>query len=167
MNVIFLDIDGVLTTARTSIAYNEACIKTLDPVSVKMIASICRQSNMKICICSNWRIEYPVRSEFVTNFAYYGGGPLIPYMLKGDDWRTPILGDIQDKNAEIREWLTHHQEVGVKLVISPENISDFQACSVQTLSFDGYSFQNYLDTIKIIEERALQYGRNELQLTPI
>lgn len=160
MNVIFLDIDGVLTTARTSIAYNEARIRTLDPVSVRMIASICKQSNMKICIISDWKIDYPLRADFIMNFSYFGGGPLVPHILKNENWRTPILGPCSNKSVEITDWLSRHQYVRTKVVIVSNIVMGFEDCQVVTLPYDGYGFQNYLDTIKIIEEKALQYGQS-------
>lgn len=160
MNIIFLGIDGVLTTARTTIAYNESCIKALDPVAVRMLASICKQSNMKICICSSWRTQTPLRADFVLNLSYYGGGPLVKHMLKGDDWRTPIFGDHQNREVEINTWLALHPEVKTKVVITSDVAGpSLEAFHVKTLSYDGYSFQNYLDTIKIIEEKALLYGK--------
>jgi hypothetical protein len=164
MNVIFLDIDGVLTTARTSIAYNESQMKTLDQVAVKMIASICKQGNVSICITSDWRRANPVRADFILNFSYNGGAPLIPYILKTDNWKTPIFNTHCDKETEINTWLSMNPGVNAKAIIDTEVLGDsLKAFHVRISPYDGYNFQNYLDTIKIIEEKALLYGNIDLE----
>lgn len=164
MNVIFLDIDGVLTTARTCIAY-ESSVHTLDPVAVRMIASLCKNSNMRICITSSWRIENRLRADFVLALGYHGGMPLIPYLIQGDDWCTPVLGDERDRSAEITAWLESHPETHIKLIIDDEVLNNsFDTCLVKTLPYEGFSFQNYLEAVKIIDTKSLHYGKAEVEL---
>ena len=164
MNVLFLEIEGVLTTARTSIAFSESKMRTLDPVAVRMIASICKQSNMKIVISSNWRIDAPVRADFVMDFCFNGGGPLVKYMLKGKNWRTPIFADHRNRETEITTWLALHPETNIKIVIDDEAVGDALApFLVKTLPYEGFSFENYLQAIKIIEDKALLYGKPEAE----
>lgn len=164
MNVLFLEIEGVLTTARTSIAYNESKMRTLDPVAVKIIASICKQTDMKIVISSNWRINTPIRADFVLDFSFNGGGPLVKHMLKGRNWRTPIFADHRDREIEIKTWLAMHPEVEIKLVIDDETTGDSLApFLVKTIPYEGFSFENYLQAIKIIEDKALLYGNTQAE----
>lgn len=163
MNVIFLDIDGVLTNARTCIAYNESVMRTLDPVAVKILATICKNSSSKICITSEWRIATPKREDFVLNFAYNGGLPLIKHLIMGESWRTPILKNL-DRELEIKAWLESHPDVGNKVIIDDDFIGgSLEPFLVQTLPYEGFSFQNYLHAVKILEEKALQYGNDRIE----
>jgi hypothetical protein len=164
MNVIFLEIEGVLTTARTSIAFNESKMRTLDPVAVRMIASICKQSDMKIVISSNWRIDAPVRADFVLDFCFNGGAPLVKYMLKGKNWRTPIFLDHRNRETEINTWLALHPTTNIKIVIDDETVGEsLESYLVKTLPYEGFSFENYLQAIKIIEDKALLYGNTKAE----
>lgn len=167
MNVIFLDIDGVLTNARTCIAYEEQRLRRLDPVAVKIIACICRQSDMKICIISDWRIERPNRQDFIVEFGFNGGLPLIKYLAPGDSWRTPII-EGGTTEEEIALWLACHPETNIRVAIDDEYLGQSMISSqVQTVAYEGFTFQNYLDVVKIIEEKALRYGKNAVESVPV
>ncbi len=167
MNVIFLDIDGVLTNARTCIAYEEQRLRRLDPVAVKMLASICKQSDMKICIISDWRIERPIREDFIIEFGFNGGLPLIKYLMPGNSWRTPIIEGVTCED-EINFWLATHPEVNIRVVIDDEyRGSSLISSQVQPVAYEGFTFQNYLEVVKIIEAKALRYGKNAVESVPV
>lgn len=153
--VIFLNIDGVLTTARTSIAYSESNMRTLDPVSVRMIASICKQSNMKICISSDWKNDTPLRADFVLKFAFNGGIPLIRHILKGKNWCTPTYKN-HNREDEILSWLDDNADYTNIIVIDHTDLGcNLERYLVKSFPYEGFSFENYLETVKIIEENAL------------
>lgn len=162
MNVIFLDIDGVLTNARTCIAYNETVMRTLDPVAVRILATICKRSDTKICITSSRRLDTPKREDFVLNFAYNGGLPLIKHLIMGESWRTPIL-ETRNRELEIESWLLAHPDIQNKVIIDDEYVgATLEPFLVQTLPYEGFSFQNYLSAVKILEEKALHYGNEPI-----
>lgn len=166
MNVIFLDIDGVLTSARTCIAYNEKVLRRFDPIAVKLLATICKQSDMKICISSTWRIERPNREDFIIEFGFNGGLPLIKYLVKGESWRTPILPS-GNREEEINQWLADHPEANIRVAIDDDYLgSSLISSQVQPLTFEGFSFQNYLEVVDIIEKKALRYGKEPLESIP-
>lgn len=152
--VIFLNIDGVLTTARTSIAYSESNMRTLDPVSVRMIASICKQSNMKICISSDWKNDTPLRADFVLKFAFNGGMPLIRHIFKGKNWCTPTYKN-HDREDEILSWLEDNPTSNIIVIDHSDLGCNLERYLVKSFPYEGFSFENYLETVKIIEENAL------------
>ena len=55
MRVIFLDIDGVLNSHRTAVAYRQILYRKLDPVAVAMLYRICKFADAKIVVSSTWR----------------------------------------------------------------------------------------------------------------
>lgn len=67
MKVIFLDIDGVLCSYRSSIAYggfpiclDKNHIKKFDHVAVNLIKKLCHETKSKIIISSTWRLTTPI-----------------------------------------------------------------------------------------------------------
>lgn len=53
--IIFLDIDGVLTTTRTTAAEEQGLIPTqFDPLAIAMLNQMCKEIPAKIVIASSW-----------------------------------------------------------------------------------------------------------------
>lgn len=58
MRIIFLDIDGVLTSLRTCTTLDGGGLWTeFDPVGVAIIKRLCENHNYKIVISSTWKWE--------------------------------------------------------------------------------------------------------------
>lgn len=54
MNVVFLDIDGVLNNLGTVAAFGNPS-KHLDPVSVALVDKLCREGEADVVVSSSWR----------------------------------------------------------------------------------------------------------------
>ena len=91
MNLIFLDIDGVLNSVDSAVAHHALHPKhhreefRLDPISVGLLKLLCEITDAKIVISSMWRLSRQT-GEFHDIFAHYGwiAAPVIS--------RTPNLG---------------------------------------------------------------------------
>lgn len=107
MTIIFLDIDGVLTSARTG-------WMNWDIYATTFLKWACKQSGAKIVISSTWRCNRD-REFFVDIF----GEEIIHA-----DWRTPWdLSNflINCRGDEIDAWLTSNPEVGEYIIIDDDN----------------------------------------------
>ena len=124
MNIIFLDVDGVLTYSE----YNNIETADIDIDKVKLLKEICDKSNAKVVISSSWK-----GSEKHTPKIYYilldilkgngieviGTTPYICARFKKEEMMQPFMsiGDLMDfkveygtgRVAEIRQWLTDHK----------------------------------------------------------
>lgn len=107
MKVIFLDIDGVLNSIDSAIAffakkknksmmYNE---DRLDPVSIGLIQRVCEETGAKIVVSSTWRMGR-TQKDFIELFAAYGWEDF-PYLDKTDT-AGPVRG------SEIQRWLVNN-----------------------------------------------------------
>ena len=103
MKIIFLDIDGVLTSHRTAIAFGwyptglSDLKSKIDPVALALLQGICRGSDASVVISSTWR-KFLRREELQVAL----GLPIIDV--------TPVLDGMRRGN-EIDAWLTRHPEV--------------------------------------------------------
>ena len=57
MRVIFLDIDGVLNSHRTAVAFQQMGYREMDPIAVRMLYRIVRCAEAHIVISSTWRLD--------------------------------------------------------------------------------------------------------------
>lgn len=98
--IIFLDIDGVLISSRSRLAFGG--YPAFDPVSCGLVETICRISGSRLVICSAWR-ERRTRKEMeaILTSVSISSGHL------HEDWATVIIGT---REKEIIEWLERHPE---------------------------------------------------------
>lgn len=101
VNILFLDIDGVLWTASGVIYWRETCgeerepKREVDPVRLALLQCLCKEvPNLKIVISSSWRHGTSING-FKEIF-----GPIIGERIIGI---TPTLRDEQ-RGAEIASW---------------------------------------------------------------
>lgn len=119
MKVVFLDIDGVLNSLRSLIAYEgygnlpdrpyteddlDQDIQQelmLDPVAIRLLNRLCRDTGAKVVISSSWRIGEPDHSNFRRMFTAY----------LGKENHIDVIGMIPDlwtghtRGNEIEKWL--------------------------------------------------------------
>lgn len=114
--VIFLDIDGVLTSSRVSIGTNElagigGAWKQFDPVAVQFLNWFSQKYNYKLVISSSWgKIFNDLKS---LKWMLSGGGLRIP-LYQAHDWRTPDLDayfDLRGRSWEINKFLNEHIDI--------------------------------------------------------
>lgn len=110
MRIIFLDVDGVLNSNRTFMAWGAGSMRgrgkhtvestLLDPVSVSLLRTLVETVEAKIVISSSWRIGCEV-SEFHDVFDLYGWDTRSIIIGK-----TPRLYDIGSRRGdEIAAWI--------------------------------------------------------------
>ena len=97
MNVIFLDIDGVICTLRSHLAFGDGLLMDSWDITVcQMIARLCEKNDCKLVISSTWR-KGPKCKVYLAvygliNFLYGTKERVSSLDKENKDWRTPILG---------------------------------------------------------------------------
>lgn len=104
MKVLMLDIDGVLNSTRTQVAFygyphsfSAADMVKFDPVALALVRRLCRDSGCKVVLSSSWREQF--RCDEVAEALDL---PVIG--------ATP-QGDYFTRGHEIAAWLERHPEV--------------------------------------------------------
>jgi len=106
--IIFLDIDGVIATARSIAArgYSSENEAGFDPIVCELIQKLCIDYGYKLVISSTW--------------ALHGMGTVRRCLHRSgltadwhDDWRTPRKMS-SSRQHEIAMWLDNHPEVAPK-----------------------------------------------------
>lgn len=133
MKVLFLDIDGVLNSVRTCVAYGGYPHKldqpAFDKVAIKLLQRLCDSAGVSVVLSSAWRITHDFR-----DVARAFDLPIID--------RTPSIGL---RGEEIAAWLSVHPEVESYAIVDddgdmlPEQLSRF----VQTSGHEGLSWSDY------------------------
>lgn len=149
MNVIFLDIDGVLCHHRVSVAYGEkGLMRTLDPVGLAMIRRLCSMFDMKVVISSTWRRE---GHDFVRSCFCAAGYPdLIP--LDSRIWCTDTKG--KTRGDEIERYILDH-DVDKYLIIDDD--SDFyeyqKKFHIKTDGLNGLMYDHFKQAAEIMGKK--------------
>lgn len=104
LRVLFLDIDGVLNSARTCLALGgiphdlrAEDVARLDPVALSLLRGLCRAAGLSVVVSSTWRITH--------HWDAIGRALGLPTMGATPRSRTGFRGD------EVRAWLADHPEV--------------------------------------------------------
>ena len=116
-NYIFLDIDGVLTSARLHVATRKTGVwSAFDPVAVSFLEKLVVKWPAEIIISSTWRNLF-TKDQFNMLF---GNSNLANYFHQV--WKTPILGGA--RGLDINAWLSAHGGKEAVYIILDDN-SDF------------------------------------------
>ena len=138
MKVVFLDIDGVLTSCRIGF-FN------FDIYAINFLTWFFDKVGFKIVISSTWRNSHG--KEFWET--------IFPNMIH-DDWRTKRYGG-EMRGFEVREWLKRHPEVTDYLIIDDDK--DFFEDQIYNCLFtnpeDGFLF---IHIIMLSEKYGLNAG---------
>jgi hypothetical protein len=121
MKVIFLDIDGVITSVRTG-WYN------FDIHALHFLRWICNEANVKIVIDSTWRYQYD-KAFWLTIFED----------TLHNDFRTKNIHSGDRRGGEIKEWIDRHPEIEGYLIIDDDKDMLLEQLPFfrQTKSLDG------------------------------
>lgn len=119
MNVIFLDIDGVLNGYETAEQSPEG-FTGIDDEKVALLAEIAQLFHAEIVLSSDWRLSFNKDRD-----TKYLLEKLNKYGLKITDF-TPNISS-QLRGAEISVWLDQHKEVE-QYVVLDDNKFDFSMC---------------------------------------
>lgn len=106
MKVLFLDIDGVLNSHRTAIAFGGMFgTGVLDPIALRLVRGICKQANVSIVLSSSWRLTH--------RFQELGAELDLPMI-----GATPRL--LGERGKEIATWLAGHPDVTAYAIVDDD-----------------------------------------------
>lgn len=141
MKIIFLDIDGVLTSLRTCTALDGGGMWTeFDPVGVAIIKRLCENHNYKIVISSTWRwgnvdkLHQQLEKHDLKKFLH-------------KDWKTDLLNT--NRGAEVQKWLNEHPGTEYLIFDDDSDFTDEQRrFHIHTDSMNGITDANIMDITK-------------------
>ncbi|WAI83239.1 MULTISPECIES: HAD domain-containing protein [Achromobacter] len=150
MKVLFLDIDGVLNSFRSAVAFGgypwpkdknmEGDWEKFDQVAVKLMARLVAETEAHVVLSSTWRIG--MDQERITELASFLG-----YAISS---ATPQLPGC--RGLEIERWLTEHPGVEKYVIIDddsdmlPEQMANF----IKVDGTIGLTYQNYKDAKQLL-----------------
>lgn len=162
--IMFLDIDGVVCTMRSHLAFGDkrGLMEAWDITVCQMIRQLCEDFGFKIVISSCWRSQNRVE-KLRSHLCVYG---LIEHLYEGKgerkkwfygqekqswEWRTKYLYD-KNKNHmkrgyEIKEWLKRHPFVSDYIIVDDDSdMLDKQMNHFyKTDSQEGFGAKHYMD----------------------
>lgn len=126
MNIIFLDIDGVLNEAFSQSRAPHGCIG-VDNDKVQRLKKIIDTTGAKIVLCSTWRMGWSCNPELCDEDAAYLNKELAREHLiihaKTED-------GISDRGHAIINWLTKCAEQPEWIVLDDEVFMDYEECGI-------------------------------------
>lgn len=138
MNILFLDIDGVLNSTRSAHGLGglphdiyEEQLALFDRVAVGLIRQLCKDANAQIVLSSSWRI-------------------LTPFAELGKVLELPII-DATDKEPDIRgnqiqRWLDKNPEVKRYAIVDDDRdmLRSQMPYFVKTDNAEGLLYHDYI-----------------------
>lgn len=114
MNILFLDIDGVLVHHSYNPTPGTGLLDHMDPKCVKIINDLCKDLGLVVVVHSTWvHVDPP---EHIMARLKEAGFEL--HHLH-HDW---VCNSTRDKSAAIASWILKHPEATAYLVIDDEKI---------------------------------------------
>jgi hypothetical protein len=145
MKVLFLDIDGVLNSRRSQMAFGAyphdfSNMQQFDLVAVSLIRRLCRVTDCSVVLSSDWR--YSTTAHLAANALDLPIMGVTP-QLKGT------------RGLEINAWLSEHPEVTRYAIV--DDIAQFmdhqRPFFVQTDDAFGLTLRNYSELAAILNRR--------------
>ena len=149
MNIVFLDIDGVVCTLRSHFAYeNNEVLQAWDPTCCALVVNLCKQHFGKIVISSTWRFAPEVNK-------YLDEHKLTKYLH--EDWKTKKIKD-SIRGQEINEWLERHDQISNYVILDDD--SDMLPCQfphfIKTDTDEGFGSREFMHCKEILKRRTIQ-----------
>jgi hypothetical protein len=143
MKILFLDIDGVLNSVRSCIAfdgypYSNSNYEKFDDIAVNLIRKLCKTTNTKIILSSTWRL-------------FKGWDKLYEVL------NLPIIDKTPHKlsstrGEEIDMWLSNNKVDKYAIVDDDSDILVYQLpYFVKVDNTNGLSYENYLQLLKLLK----------------
>ena len=147
MKVIFLDIDGVLNSTKTSQAmggYPQELYEreAFDWMAIRLLQRLADSSGVQFVLSSAWRLYFSFED-----------------VAKAFD--LPIIGatpsssaDGTERGYEIRDWLTVHPEVDAYVILDddPDMLEEQMSNFVKTDTNEGMSWKDFSQVCSILGE---------------
>jgi len=154
MNIVFLDIDGVLNSVASTIAFHHlrGPSKTiysetdrLDPVAIGLLKFLVDATDAKIVVSSTWRLNYSLQ-EFIDIFASYGWEDA-PFIGKtGRGGVGSVRGDEIEAHLDIvRDILAGYVIIDDDSDMLEEQLPHF----VNTSGTTGFTLVNLCEALRI------------------
>lgn len=121
MNIIFLDIDGPLTTRETYKILNEHGNAPFDIGAVERLNHLIKKSNAKIVISSSWRAFHSL-TDLKKIFKEEG----VEGEIIGTTAVTSESGFRYDRGTQIKDWLGGTSISNIRFVIIDDDIEDIK-----------------------------------------
>lgn len=137
MNVLFLDIDGVLNSHRTALAFDgyphdltPEGVRMLDPVALGLLRCLCESMALEVVISSSWRIGRTAE-DFRTALD-----------LPAIDCTPSLLGP---RGKEINAWLDAHPQVQRYAILDDDGdmLPEQLPCFVKTDISEGMVWRDF------------------------
>lgn len=153
MNIIFLDIDGVLNTERFQkyqVKYGECddfeANFNFDPICMKNLKELINKTNSYIVLSSSWRHGNPrFIDEVFNNLKLYD-------MKERFFSTTPLLRD-KSRGEEISSWLNSFSDMNVNYVIldDEDNVGIHMDRLVKCDEYYGFTKDKLNEALRILE----------------
>ncbi len=147
MKVIFLDIDGVLCTLRSHLAYHGVggCWWDWDPVGCEVIKRCCK-AGVKLVISSTWRLNCPSPMDDSSDLGLLLGKHGLREFIYMPGWRTPTDWKAK-RGGEIQQWLDAHPDVtDYRILDDDSDMLDSQMLNfIKTDGLDGIPSLKMID----------------------
>lgn len=158
MRVLFLDIDGVLNSHRTVVAFNgyphdvsPAGLAQFDMAAVALLRGLCKAGGVQVVLSSTWRLDPKWKT-----FGPALGLPIID--------RTPSL--LGPRGKEIAAWLEAHPEVERFAIVDDDSdmLPEQRPFFVKTQHEDGLTWVPFTKLCELFS--VSPYDCNEARCLP-
>ena len=146
MNILFLDIDGVMIPGRSYIGYNGENLPSFDPLGIQIVGKICSQCNAKVVINSTW--SGMMRTELEKQIRDSGLLPNIFNHLDTLESSTMYPYGIKDRLKAINNWLYLHPLISNWISLDDTVIDHENAVLVDPMN--GISVENYRQATELL-----------------
>ena len=126
MNIIFLDVDGVLNEAYSQSRAPNGCIG-VDDDKVKRLKKIVDATGAKIVLCSTWKMGWSRDPELCDNDAAYLNKKLAREHLR---IRDKTEDKITDRGHGIINWLAKCAGQHKWIVLDDDIFKDYKECGI-------------------------------------
>jgi hypothetical protein len=144
MKVLFLDIDGVLNSRRTAVAFDGYPhsfslddMRRFDHVAIGLIRRLCDETGCSVALSSSWRYDYTAQ-EVAAALSL----PVID--------ATPLSNGT--RQMEIKAWLLAHPDVTSYAIVDDVGpmLKSQKSRFVQTDELHGLTLTDYLNLKRIL-----------------
>lgn len=131
--ILFLDIDGVICTLRSQLAYGDQIVCAWDPTCCQMIKKLCIANGYQIVCASTWRFNSKI-IKYLNKYDLFN--------LLYTDWRTGA--DRITRGEEISAWLKNNDNVIEYVIIDDDSdlLPEQLKRHIKTDYKDGFSAEN-------------------------
>jgi hypothetical protein len=143
MNIIFLDIDGVLVTHMSMLQYKNNY--TFDDNCFRILRQLINDHSLNIVLSSTWR-KYDFKMKYLDN-------QFLPFNIKILD-KTPTNG--KTRGQEIQSWLSTITDVDNFIILDDDSDMD-HLCSKLVQTTMSFGLQEY--HIYQIQEKLYQKNK--------